>query len=482
MQISDINWGNESAEKDLNLLDYFVDSPELKRLSEKRKDIVVGRKGAGKSALLRKLEEIFKTKRSITVKITPDQHYIANIVNDQSTVNLFGKEIFFQYVWIRKIYTEIIFNLARNFGGKVHKFTRQNNITNKTLIDHVTDLSTSLKLKAGSLGEFGLTMEKEIIDSSNIVVLREVINQCILENEHKVDIIVLVDDLDLGWNNSEISNEVLKGLLSAASAIRIDHIFPIVFLRDDIYSILMSKIQHADKYRNIERIRWEKEKLIDVLRKRIDFNYIGAGIKFDNGEDLFYKIFPSTVGTSNCNNWLVERTLSRPRELIQFARIYTEMMTGDQPDPEVMKSAESEYSSMKLEDVCAEFSNQYPDLRKITDYWSSKLRRKKYHLKYNEIEEMFENIFENVSIDEDWYKNIVKTKNVRALLKIFYDVGIIGDFILGGAGGSKTYYSYEAGARNPTFDDIQVHPCFRSALDTVQRIRQAETPTNSSLL
>ncbi|HJV38643.1 MAG TPA: hypothetical protein VJ528_07375, partial [Geothrix sp.] len=60
--------------------------------------------------------------------------------------------------------------------------------------------------------------------------------------------------------------------------------------------------------------------------------------------------------------------------------------------------------------------------------------------------------------------------NTQKMLEILYEIGFIGDFVLGGEGGSKTVYSYQ-GRHEPRFEEVQIHPCFRRAVETVERIR-----------
>jgi hypothetical protein len=52
-----------------------------------------------------------------------------------------------------------------------------------------------------------------------------------------------------------------------------ENIHLLIFMREDVYSILMEKTQHSDKYRNIEMIRWDKEGLISLIEERIRFNF-----------------------------------------------------------------------------------------------------------------------------------------------------------------------------------------------------------------
>lgn len=91
--------------------------------------------------------------------------------------------------------------------------------------------------------------------------------------------VILIDDLDLGWNNSEVANNLLLGLLAAINHLSglSKNIYVCVFLREDVYSILITKTQHSDKYRNIERIRWEKEDLLHILNEADVLTHMTVG-------------------------------------------------------------------------------------------------------------------------------------------------------------------------------------------------------------
>jgi len=241
-------------------------------------------------------------------------------------------------------------------------------------------------------------------------------------------------------------------------------IHTVIFLREDVYTILLGQTQHADKYRDVERIRWTQEQLVTILGERINFNRRRDGE--NELEDPFYNVFPRTIGASNTDNWLVEKTLSRPRELIQLSRYYTEDLKSENPSDEKLKDSEPEYSNWKLDDLCAEYSNQYPGLNSVMHHWKTKFFRRKYHLKREEVEEMML----NVAVNEQWFNQLVENTDVSGFLSVLYEIGFIGDFVLGGGGGSRTYYSYQE-YHEPLFDEVQIHPCFRRAVNTVERIR-----------
>lgn len=477
MNISEINWGDDSAERDPFLLEYFVTSDAFQRLKSKSKSIVVGRKGSGKSALRKKLEKTFELERDThVINLSPRFNSIRNILNDREIVEKFGQEIFFQHTWLRQILLDCLCKIGHDSKGKyvsgslefARKISQDLNCTSKDLVENVTDILSRIRGKVGSLGEFGITLERELRNIAEVDALEHHLTN--LANSG-AKFVILIDDLDLGWNNSEVANNLLLGLLAVINHLSAlsSNIYTCVFLREDVYSILITKTQHSDKYRNIERIRWEREDLIRILNERINFNrYNNANlIKLPNP---FNTVFPSTIGTSNTDNWLLERTLGRPRELIQLARYYTENVESDRPNDEALKNSEQGYSSWKLDDLCTEYLNQYPGLISIFSYWKTNFFRTKYHLKRVEIEDYLLRILAEVSLNEDWFNTLAKTTDIDGFLKILYTIGFIGDFVQGGEGGSKTFYSY-FDRHEPRFEEIQVHQCFRRAVNTVERIR-----------
>lgn len=476
MRLADIQWGDDSAEKDPFLLEYFVTSDAFGRVRNRTKNIVVGRKGSGKSALRKKLEEDFKAAPdTLVVNLSPKYNAIKNVLNDRDITRNYGEEIFFQHTWLRQILLDSLCVAGDNAKGHYAEdsleFARsvalQLNRTSKDFVENVADILSKVKGKAGSLGEFGVHIERELraiadADSLEYHMLRIA--------QSGATFVILVDDLDLGWDNSQTANNLLLGLLTATNYLsgKSHNIFPCIFLREDVYSILIAQTQHSDKYRNIERIRWEKDDLLRILEERINFNRKKNELL--PAEDAFATVFPGAVGASNTDNWLIERTLGRPRELIQFARYYTESAASDQPDVESLKESETAYSAWKLDDLCAEYSNQYPGLITIFSYWKTKFFRHKYHFKRDEIETMLLQVAADVELNEPWWNQITSATDIGAFLRVLYEIGFIGDFVLGGEGGSKTFYSYVE-RHEPRFEEVQIHPCFRKSVNTVERIR-----------
>lgn len=476
MRINEINWGDDSAERDENLLNYFFESQAFARLKRFEKALVIGRKGSGKSAVRKKLENTFHAQpKTHVINLSPKLNSIRSILNDGDICGGFGEEIFFQHTWIRQILLDCLCTIGHCAKGAYVtgslKFARELAEalcrTSKDIVENISEVLVKTKAKVGELGEFGLSIERELRAVAEVDSLEHHVRELTKDGER---FIVLIDDLDLGWNNGDTANNLLLGLLSASNylASNFPKVHICVFLREDVYEILITKTQHSDKYRNVERLRWERDALMSILASRINFNRIRNG-----GErhiNAFYTVFPQTIGASNTENWLFERTLGRPRELIQFARSYTEDLDGEDPSDEVLKRSELVYSNWKLADLGAEFSNQYPGLDVVFAYWKSEFFRYKYHLKRSEIDEMLLAVLSDVDLCHDWFVSLASRTDVAGLLGIFFEIGFIGDYVQGGEGGSKTVYSNH-GPHEPRFEEVQIHPCFRKAVGTVERIR-----------
>lgn len=486
MQLSDINWGADSAENDPHLLEYFIASPAFRRLSNRRKQLVIGRKGAGKSALRASLVTHYQREdNTYVISIAPQYTTVRSILNEEDLQRAFGQEIFFQHTWLRQILTDCLAAVGHEVKGRyagnsvafARDLAKSLNRTSKDLLENITEVLSRVKAKVGDLGEFGLELERELRNVADVDALE---HHLVTIAESGARFVVLFDDLDQGWDNSVASNQLILGLLRAATILngKSANIFPIIFLREDVYSLLMPLTQHADKYRNVEQIRWDRESLVGMLDSRIAFNRKQSGAS--PSQDYFHSVFPETIGTSNTKNWLIERTLNRPRELLQLSRNYTENVDGEQPDDSALKAAEVGYSTWKLADLCSEFSNQYPGLQQLFASWRSNYSRYPYHMRRAEFEEIALNLLAVAPINEPWFNSIVENTDIDNILSILYEIGLIGDYIAGGAGGgARVHYSFLE-VHQPRFDEVQIHPCFRRALDTVERMRKRAGAASAS--
>ena len=88
-------------------------------------------------------------------------------------------------------------------------------------------------------------------------------------------------------------------------------------------------------------------------------------------------------------------------------------------------------------------------------------------------------ILQHVTIQEPWFSELKQNQNIKELARILFNIGFFGDFIKGGDGGSKV--SYFGDTEEPLLNEVQVHPCFRKAVGTVERNRTSGSKDEISL-
>lgn len=74
ISIDKINFGVPAAERDDDLLTCFVASETYENLRTGKKTIILGNRGAGKSALFRKLAEEERRRSNIVINLAPEDY------------------------------------------------------------------------------------------------------------------------------------------------------------------------------------------------------------------------------------------------------------------------------------------------------------------------------------------------------------------------------------------------------------------------
>lgn len=473
--IRNIDRGNDSAEYDPELLNYFVTPSNFNRIIDFKKTFVIGRKGAGKTAIRKKLINSYsKESNHIVVEVSPTNGIFRNLAGVELLKEERSDETIFQYAWLNSMMRKCLNAIGSEQGNKLtlgsadaaRRFAKSEGVTNSDFIESVSKIIRSIKLRVESLGEIGIQLENIIKESSAIDSYEYHLRNLAADG---CKITILVDDLDIGWDNSDRSNQILLGLLTASMYLKAIHknLNLIFFIRDDIYSILMKKTTHSDKYRDVYKISWPDNSFQMLLAERISQSLEGKAAT--DATSQFLSVFPEKIGNQFTLGWMIERTLGRPRELLQLSRLYTENLSENNPSDDTLKEVEEDYSTWKKEDLCAEFVNQYPDLDMIFEYWRHKYFRTKYQIDEAILEERMFEIINEVRIKKEWFSTLTQNKDTKGLAKILFDIGFFGDFIKGGDGGSKV--SYFGDTTNPLLKEVQIHPCFRKAVGTVQRNR-----------
>jgi hypothetical protein len=480
LDISRISWGDEAAENDGKLLNYFVLQDDFIRVLNLQKSIVIGRKGVGKSALFKKLrsENIKLADKDNSKHIVSDIRQTFNVLTESNLTNqVYHNQTAFQLSWVIYIYKKILIHIGDTNSGifqsaaikEAREFALENRIAVPTILETFGDLvrSTKLKPKFG-VGELEIAIEKASKKDFNFDSME---SHLIKIGAEGFKYLLLVDDLDQGWNNSDFANNFLLGLFLAIDYIKstIENFSSIIFIRDDIYHILMQKTSNSDKYRNYYEIQWNQEQIIKILNERIKFAHLEQGVNYPGPTQALIKVFPHDIGNKLFVNWIYELTFGRPRDIIQLARLYSERNINNVPDQEIfLKAVEPEYSNWKIADLASEHLYQYEKLGDFLYVLGKHLKGSSYNI----FKDKFSAILTQVLIDIvpmniRWINELADQGKEEKLMSILYDLYVIGDKV------SKTEVSYKNNSRHkPSFQIITIHPAFRSALSVSKRSRK----------
>ena len=172
--------------------------------------------------------------------------------------------------------------------------------------------------------------------------------------------------MDDEWVDDNLRYRLIRALIETIKIFRkIPPIKIILALRTDLLSRVFDKTRDSgfqeEKYEDyILNIKWNSSELNDLLDKRINLmfreTYTKQGVIFNN-------IFTGKPNGENAIDFILNRTLMRPRDAISFTNECLEYAYGKANiSTEIMKTAEKSYSKKRFKALCYEWIDDYPFL------------------------------------------------------------------------------------------------------------------------
>ncbi len=487
INIKEISFGADTAEDDmaLGLPSYFQDTKSFEEFLSGKKYIIVGNRGSGKSAIFKKMQSSLPA-GSIGIEITPDKCSYEQLSATQDMVNL-GKATIgaFQAGWkfmalilVLKDIHKRGAHFKRGADAKIHQYLRDHH--DNVQHDPITVLATyvlriiDLLLNRGPLKLAGKPVELEkLYKLEELDFLMEDLRSAVITTP----IYIFVDELDKGWDNSDVAKLFVAALLRAAEDLnRISkniHFF--VSIRRDIIENIPQQLVDLEKLRRyIQDLRWEKEEMFSMLVRRLKhFCKPLAKIQSEVAWDQVFE--PTIYKKTNSFIYFLERSMMRPREIIQFCNLCIKQHRNeyDKIDYETAAKAEILHSANRLEDFSREYENQYPNIRNILDSFNGRgMVWEKSDLETH----LLEFIIGNDKIFQNWAYRI----DYDDLLHILFEIGFIQAYIAGSVragrkSGSGYYSRYDlVGVDLPTVKRFRLHPLFKAALNLKERSEVSE--------
>jgi hypothetical protein len=383
-----LDFGAPAAERDMarGLEKYFVESAAFDRVRSGAKTIILGNRGSGKSAIFKVLASRERGAGSIVIELAPEDYSYELLSSTMAAADAgsWAKHGAYAAAWKYLIYVLIMKEVSGR-GGKgatkaISRYVRDNYPGPEVgkLAMLVSYLKRLEGIKIGPL-EAGFR-SRELDKLYKLEEIHHLLPQ-LLEILDRQRVVVLVDELDRGWDSSEDAKAFVSGLFQACVSVNETHanLRVYVSLRQELYNDIPALYEDAQKYRDLlETINWTDDLLLKLIAKRIRHCALANGHNqqaLDQAGDTacWNAVFatPPSHPVNNSFKYMIERTLHRPREIIQFCTETVETARGRAATLPLPYAAigwtEPGYSAERAKDIAAEYRFQYRGLLGVFD-------------------------------------------------------------------------------------------------------------------
>lgn len=341
--LADLTIGDPIAENEFQTLSgYYLRTDQFGRASRGEVNLIVGRKGAGKTALFSQLRNQKRSNQNnIVVDLKPEGYQLIKLKEDVLDFLAEGARThlivaFFEYVF----YLEICYKLLEKDRDRHTRDARLYEPYLQLQAEYETsdagegDFSERLNSLAMSLAKefrenygtqsaqrLNATQVTELIYKHDIRNLKKALSNYL---QYKDSVWLLFDNLDKGWSPHGVTDSdilILRCLIDAARKIQRQmhsdnyEFFSVVFVRNDVYQLLVyASADHSKESPAV--LDWTDADLLrELLRRRIVKNIPNQDASFD---DIWNSICISHHNGEETSQYLIERSLMRPRNFLKL--------------------------------------------------------------------------------------------------------------------------------------------------------------------
>ena len=466
-----LSFGVDVAERDVDLLEYFITTQAFNRANNGTASVIIGPKGSGKTAILKAVQS--KHGERNTIEITPEvfaTSMLRQVLEDHQ--DLWQEDQAFVSTWIFTILVEVFKRFSENPRGvpsntlKKMRLFLHDNAQYKDLDLFTRFIGYLRQIEGIKLGSLELTVKtKRLQELYALAPLYEIVPGL---RGAGGEIFILLDELDQGWDNTPHANQFIASLLKAAIKIQSLGLNArvITFIRSEIFELIKDKLDQLDKLRSsIEIIKWSDGELASLLLKRLAHSSSFTLTKTNHEIEIVNALFDGTFSGMKGFQYVLSRTSLRPREVLQFVT-HTHRLAVESDSPlitrDVLYKAEEDFSRWKIEHICSEYTHIYPELKDFL--WT--FRSEGPVMSEIDILAVIDRYVAQADKLPSW-ANIAK----QGLLQLLYDIEFIGvprpRAAQNRSGIAAQYeFAYERRSANVRFADyFLIHPAFWSVLE-----------------
>lgn len=345
--LAQLDLGSSVAENEFQTLSkYYFQTDQYREVLNGDVNLVVGRKGSGKTALFSRIRDRNRAdKKNVVVDLKPEgfqlvkfKEQVLDFLEEGTRLHL--AIAFWEYVLLLEIAYKILEkdrSIYLNDHDLYEPYLELEAEYDSTDLVNEGDFSERLLVLAESVGlayaknyEMGKgnrlnnNQIMQLLYKHDLKKLRDKVSEYL---KIKGEIWVLFDNIDKGWSTDGIREDdlavLVRALIDASRKIEREmqkdgHDFhSVVFLRNDVYELLVSATSDRGKDVIVTLDTNDSDLLRQVLRKRLIYNGLEPNSSF---HALWNSICVSHFEGEESSEYLVERSLFRPRYLINLVK------------------------------------------------------------------------------------------------------------------------------------------------------------------
>lgn len=472
--------GNLDAETDSFLNNCFYESDVFKGIvnfdptndnPDFPRRVIVGRTGSGKTALLKQIisHGNVKVHDTIEAENTVFEHINNNRFVSELIKNGIDLRAFYKSLWLHVLLVKVINQLYKSSYDSFFDFisdlvgaskkpyksdianeyltSYKDNFFNDNIVTEITEkMQHELSGKAGfdfasAAGKYNDESIKKVQSETSSYVSKELLRKQkelikVIKTEFADDrqqnrIIISVDDLDKSWlSSSTIRYDFINALLEAfKELLDIKSVKILISIRTDILmGIYQNNLRQDEKDQSlIYAISWNKKEIREILDLRIS-QLIKDQYQSKHNVTLS-DVFDFQVGNFRADEFILDRTMLRPRDAIDFVNSCLAVCNGEiELNEDIVFEAEEKYYAKRKSALVKEWKSIYPYIKDYLDVLSL-INTDEFRcaeLSQETKDSVSNYLLERPNLDLEDEKHNNRIVSMEELLKVWFTVGVVG--------------------------------------------------------
>ena len=390
--LQSLSIGDPRAENEMTTLDrYYLNIDQFDRALRGEVNLVVGRKGSGKTALFIRLRDTVRAdRRNVVVDLKPEGYQLIRIKEDiLEYLSEGARQHLITAFWEYLIYLEVAYKLLEkdqktyrhrhdihaayvelSESYRAEGFSAEGDFSER-LATLMQRLAVRYHEKYGKQTDRRLTANEvtELVYTHDIRQIRTLISDYL---QRKDSVWVLFDNLDTGWSThgvDVIDAITLRCLVDAGRKVeremhKAGHaVHCIVFVRNDVYDHLMRHSpDHGKELR--ATLDWnDADMLREMMRLRL-VSGLNSDLEKVDFRAVWHELCVSHYLGEETSAYLIDRSLMRPRNLLKIfnhCRGFATNFNRKKIEESDIEKGLKTYSADLLEELDRELTDVFPE-------------------------------------------------------------------------------------------------------------------------